>query len=138
MSICISTHCKKYATCKLAHPKDDKIHQAINWHDTGSHAEGVPSYAENNKLVSISSYEQYDCGEYGAYAMYEPMKITNNERLINMTLEERAKWLVNLTAEQPYAGAHMSYWNFKDWEYCVDEDEAVEKAIEWLNSEVDD
>ena len=59
MSICISTHCKNYSTCKKAHPNDSKQHQAINWHDSAFHAEEIPSYAENNKFVNVQSYEDF-------------------------------------------------------------------------------
>lgn len=126
MSICISTHCKKYATCKLAHPKDDKIHEAINWHDSGS------TVMSNNHSVVC-----YDCGENGFYNLYEPIKLTHNDKITQMSIEERAQWLVQLTADQPYAGATISYWNFKDDKYTINEEEAINKTIEWLNSEVD-
>lgn len=136
MSICISTHCKKYSTCKLAHPKDDKIHEAINWHDSGSYATGYPTHLENGAVI-YNPIRYYDCGEQGCYAKYEPIKLTHRDKLIQMSVEEMAKWLVQLTEEQPYAGATISYWNFKDDEYTINEEEAINKTIEWLNSEVD-
>lgn len=76
MSICISTHCKKYSTCKLAHPNflyDDKLHQAINWHDSGSYSTGFPTHLENGDVI-YNPIRHYDCGEQGNYAMYEPIE----------------------------------------------------------------
>ena len=79
MSICISTHCKKYSTCKKAHPNDGKMHQAINWHDSGSFASGAPSFV-NGEVVYSNPIEYHDCGEKGFYKMYEP--ITQNNTII--------------------------------------------------------
>ena len=69
MSICISTHCKKYNTCKVAHPNDSKLHQAINWHDSGSYSTGYPTRLEDGTII-YNPIRHYDCGEQGNYAMY--------------------------------------------------------------------
>lgn len=74
MSICISTHCKKYFTCRKAHPNDNKIHQAINWHNYGTFSTGMPTYKEDGTFTYDNAVEHYCCGEKGNYAMYEPIE----------------------------------------------------------------
>lgn len=137
MSICISTHCKKYATCKLAHPNDDKIHQAINWHDTGSHAEGYIRLADGSMKHKIYSY--HDCGEQGFYAMYEPiienqlMKWNDCETTRPSTTSEnnRAIVLYSIASSTKNVGYKLYDWTEARWngfEWRTDDFGLTDKA----------
>lgn len=125
---CCSYECKKFNTCKKAIINTTGIETAIPWASYGTDSShGLP---------------YYHCGESGNYKLYEqiekPKKLTNNDKLERMTVEEKAKFLVELTYYQEYAGGIGSYFNLLTRSDTCDKEKAIQDTITWLNSEVED
>lgn len=127
---CSSYDCKKFSTCKKAivNAKDNEVWSAVPWASYGSGGSDIQPY--------------YHCGEAGKYKLYEqvehPQKITNNDKFNRMTVEEKAKFLVELTYYQEYASAMGSYFNLLTRSDTCDKEKAIQDTITWLNSEVED
>ena len=61
--VCGSTNCKRYDVCKRAIcEEENKLYSTVHWYDYGS-----ANYTDNGVE------KEWYCGEYGNYAMFEPL-----------------------------------------------------------------